>query len=702
MFHRCFTLFIRLSVVVGMITATACGGGGSTVPATTSQATAPQTQQAQRSALAGGIARDAILNAYQSAVMADWPLAYYQMSDSGSVLSDSSGHSLSGTYGSHVQRQAKTITTAASTAATFPGGPTYDQNGFAYTPIESSMQPQHVSLEAWIQLSAANTTQHDLPIAVYGTTAHGVRYGLYIHGLAGGNNSLMYIQHNSGHAQFVSLGGTRLIVGPIYHVVATFDGNTVTTYINGNVETRFSYPGTIDYSSVSDGFQVGGANQIPAYASASFPGTIAQVAVYGGPLSASRVVSHFLSGQLVPMITEHAAWSDAFVDSIGVNAHFDNSGTAYATQYQQVKSLLVSSGIRHVREAMSFNEPWYLNNMKDLAASGVFASYLVQENLTQAQVQQFPSLVGSSFEQFEGPNEPDIDGNPNWVAQTRSFQQNFYHWVKSDNQISRFPVLGPALTGQASSIALGNISAYEDKGNIHDYFGVFNPGTGGWGGTYPPYGVYGSISYNMNLGRLQSGTNPMMATETGYGTMSGNPLTLDYRTHLRYMTRLLFEHFNAGLVRSYPYEFLDQGGSNVFNNFGLVQTSMQPKPAYTGIKSLISAFKDPGAPYNPSSLTFQLTGFTNNVAHTTLQKRNGTYIMAIWLEVPGWVTANNQGGDIIVPNQTVTLTTASRFSSATLSTMDENGNLSTSPLGWNGQSTSISVSDKIALINLNP
>ncbi len=642
-------------------------------------------------------------NPYVTTIMTDQPLAYYQLTDTNATLLDSSANAINGTYGADVTRSVTAITNGASAAAKFPGGPTYDPSGYAFTPVSSILQPAHITLEAWIKLSAANTTQHDLPIVAYGTVGKGVRYGLYLHGLVAGNNALMYYQHNAGQNQLALLGGTRLVVGPIYHIVSTFDGSHATTYINGNQEITWSYPGTIDFSApFSDGLQIGGADQVPAYASASFPGTISQVAVYGTALSPAQVVNHFLAGQFVPMITENATPSDGFVDSIGVNAHFENSGSAYATQYQQVKSLLVGSGIRHLREAMSFTEPWFLHNMIDLAASGVSASYLAQGNLTQAQVQQFPSLVGASFEQFEGVNEPDIDGNPNWVSDTRTIQQNLYTWVKSDPQIAKYPVIGPALTGMGSCIALGDLSGSEDAGNIHDYFGVFNPGTGGWGGTYPPYGVYGSISYNVNLGRIQSGTKPIMATESGYGTISGNPLTLDYRTHLRYMTRLFFEQLNAGVSRTYSYELLDEGGTNVFNNFGLIQTNLQPKPAYTGIKSLIAALKDPGPAYTATPLTYALTGFVNNVHHTILQKRNGTYVMAIWLEMPDWITANNAGGDITVPNQTVTLNTSNKFSSAGLQTMDDNGNLTTAPLSWNGQSATVSVSDKVSLITLTP
>jgi hypothetical protein len=681
---------------------TGCGAGaGSSVALPQSTIVSTHASQTFRESLS--TKKKLASSEYASAIIANGPQAYYQLDDPTSTLVDSSSNGLNGTYGPDVTRGVPTITNGVSAAASFPGGPSYDPKGYAHTPISALLQTPQVTIEAWIKLSGSNTTSHDLPIVAYGTAARGFRYGLFLHGLVAGNNALMYYQHNAGKAQLSLLGGTRMVVGPIYHVVATFDGNTVTTYVNGNKEASATYPGSIDYSGqISDGLQIGGADQIPAYASASFPGTIAQVAVYGSALNASQIANHFLAGQYVPVISEPATSADAFVDSIGVNAHFENSGSAYATQYPQVKAALVALGVRHLREAMSFNEPWFINNMKDLAASGIRASYITQGNLTQSQVQSFPGLVGSSFEQFEGVNEPDLDNNPNWVADTRTSQQNLYTWVKSDPQIANYPVLGPALTSMNACIALGNISQYEDAGNIHDYFGVFNPGTGGWGGIYLPYGVYGSIAYNVNLGRIESGSKPIVATETGYGTIAGSPLSLDYRTHLRYMTRLFFEQFNGGVARTYSYELLDQGGSATFNNFGLLQSNLQPKPAYTGIKSIISALSDPGPVFTPAPLSYQLTGFTNNVHHTLLQKRNGTYIVAIWLEVPDWVTVKNAGGDITVPSQTVTLTTTKQFAQASISSMDENGNFSTVPLSWTAQSGTFSVTDKVSLITLTP
>ncbi len=641
-------------------------------------------------------------SAYAATVLADKPLAYYELNDASSILQDSSATRLAGTYGNAVTRRMPSITNGTPNAAAFPGGSTYNANGFAYTRVAHQLQPATLTLEAWVKIKARNTNSHDVPIAGYGDLGRGIRYGLYVHGLTGGN-TFAYVQHNTGQAnQLYVYGKTRLVDGLIYHIVAAFDGTRVTTYVNGVVDQQIDAPGTIAYPAddIHNGLQIGGNFGSSEYGDASFNGTIGQVAVYNGALSAARIQSHFLAGQIVPLETDTPANADAFVDSIGINAHFEDSSSEYAKKYEAVKNVLIASGIRHIRVGMTFNNGDFLNEMKELAGYGIHGSYITPSTFTKSQITRFPSLVGASFEQYEPPNEQDDVGNPDWLGTCKTFQKNLYTWVKSDPATARFAVLAPPLANRQSYSELGDISAYADYGNFHDYFGAFNPGTPGWGGDYPPYGYYGSISYNVNLARVVAGKKPLMSTETGYGTIAGNPLTLDYRTDLRYMTRLFFEQFNGGVTRSYSYELLDQGGDAVFANFGIVQTDLQPKPAYTAIKSLISELKDPGPHFSTTPRTFKLSGFNENVHHTLLEKRDGTYILAMWIEQPGWNTVDNRGGDVVIAPQTVTVTATDNVTNSTLVTLDESGHAIRQSLEWHDRSASMTLTDKISLLEI--
>ncbi len=704
-FHRPSTLLLALTVASA--TMTGCGSGGSTsLPQTGTSAAASTSGIPARSvAFAAQRIRPSAngLTSYASTVLADAPAVFYQMDDTTTTMLDLGPNAVSGTYGADVTTHATAITAGAAGAALFPGGAAYDAKGYAYTPRSVVMEPAStVTLEAWVKLNAHNTTNHDIPIVVYGTVGKGIRYGLYQHGLGVGD-CFEYQQRDLTIAPLNVCSNTRPALNTVYHVVVVSNGSTVSMFFNGVPDKSVPYAGSIDYTTTfTDGLQIGGANQVVPYASASFPGSIAGVSIYNSALTQSQIAAHFLAGQIVPFVTETPANSDAFVDSIGINAHFDNQYGIYGTQYATVKSLLFSSGIRHMREAMVFNSPTYLTKMQELAAGGVHGSYLTQLAFSQSQISAWPAMVGTSVEAFEAPNEQDDVSNPNWLPQCIAFEKTLYSWVKGDPNLARYSVLGPAIVNNADVVPVGDLSAYMDNGNIHDYMSVFNPGTTGWGGYYPPYGWYGSIAYNVNLGRVISGSKPMIATETGYGTIAGNPLTLDYRAHLRYMTRLFFEQFNGGITRSYMYEFMDEGGTGIFSNFGLVQTDLQPKPAYNGLKSLISALADPGAPFAPTPLTYNITGFNNNVAHTLLQRRNGQYQLAIWIEAPAWVTANNAGGDIIVPPQTITLSTSKAFSTTSITTMDDNGIMTTASLPMTNNSATFQVTDKVSIVNLKP
>ena len=640
---------------------------------------------------------------YQQLVALDLPTAYYQLADTSSQLVDSGPNNIAGTYGTAIVRNTAAITNYGTGAATFPGGGVYNAQGYAYAPKNTLFQSPTPTLEAWFSLNAGNATSRDIPIIFYGTNGRGARYGLFIHGLGGGQPVLQFQVRSVGLPPSISYSQRRLSLNTIYHAVVTFDGYRAAIFINGVLDSAVGYSGTVDYSPYfSDGLQIGGGNSAPAYGAASFPGTIAQAAVYPLPLRPLQIANHYLAGRFLHVLTETPADSDSFVDSIGMNAHFENGSSIYGQQFAQVSNLLVASGIRHVRVGITYEYTNYPNQMQQLAASGVHGSYVTNLNMTQAQVQAWPGIVGSSFEQYEAPNEQDDVNNPNWLPQCIAFQQNLYSWVKSDPQIASFPILGPSIVKMDDATALGNLSAYMDYGNIHSYFNVWNPGTFGYGNIHPPFGVYGSLQFNLNIGSTISGNKPIETTETGYGTVAGNPLTLDNYADLRYMTRLFFTQFNGGVKRSYSYEFMDEGGTAPFSNFGIVTTALQPKPAYTGIQSIINQLKDPGPAFKTTPLTFELLGFTDNIEHTLLQKRNGHYVLAVWQEVQDWVTVMNAGGDINVPPQTIKLHTATHLSSATITTMDEGGMMTTAPLTWGGQDASIPVSDKITLIDLAP
>lgn len=396
------------------------------------------------------------------------------------------------------------------------------------------------------------------------------------------------------------------------------------------------------------------------------------------------------------MSSETPTRAASFIDSIGINTHFDQ--TPYnGPEFPSIAKLLVSSGIKHIRDTTN-TQPQYIAKINSLAESGIRTEIVTRPKLKAAVIQSYPSMIPNSMEAYEGPNEPDLGKDPNWPATIRAFMQQLHDDVKSDPATAHYPIVAPAVTG--SHDLLGDINAYVDYGNTHDYFSTYNPGTRGWGNRHAA-GIYGSLSYNMNLARVISGSKPIESTETGYGsTPSGTPQLLDYVTDGKYIPRLYFVQYNAAIVRTYVYELLDPDKSGrLYRNFGLIDADLKPKPAYNAVKAVIADLTDASTSFTPAPLTYEIAGNYRNVQHTLLEKSDGSYYLALWLEVPSW----KNGMPIEVNPQAVRLLTQKPMSAVSVLRLGDDGNPSTSVLRQDGaRSISLRVTDSVSIIKLVP
>ena len=103
----------------------------------------------------------------------------------------------------------------------------------------------------------------------------------------------------------------------------------------------------------------------------------------------------------------------------------------------------------------------------------------------------------------------------------------------------------------------------------------------------------------------------------------------------RYLPRLLLA--NAGLaVRTYVEGRGGDAGP------GLLDPAGAPTPAYHALASLLALLDDGGRQPEPGHLRFRLTGDTNDVRHRLLQKADGHFWLALWVERPGWDPATGQ------------------------------------------------------------
>ncbi|WP_148210558.1 hypothetical protein [Beijerinckia indica] len=335
--------------------------------------------------------------------------------------------------------------------------------------------------------------------------------------------------------------------------------------------------------------------------------------------------------------------ADQFVDSVGVNAHFDFYNSPY---YLHFKDIIIpafkSSGIRHVRFA-AFNTP-------TAATTNVatLISTLRSYNGTRIGLDlvEFPSTCPltndirtsgnlswvsyTNIDYFEGLNEYNGSNNPcggNWYDNDRSFQKALWNKVQYDK--SGVAVLGPSLYGTLSTYAsqIGNLYSpqYETYGNDHSY--PYNGGP-------PSNNIHG---YQTGQA-VMNGSLPFVTSETGYPTDPGlvNNSSISYRAHGKYFSRLWFEYFNAGSVRTFSYELIDDpvaAGPVSEQHLGLLDQHGNPKPGFTAISNEIALLKDPGHNFTPGALNYTLINAPSQVHHTLLQKRDGRFYLALWQEV---------------------------------------------------------------------
>jgi hypothetical protein len=398
------------------------------------------------------------------------------------------------------------------------------------------------------------------------------------------------------------------------------------------------------------------------------------------------------TGQIV---TVQAASTEDFINSIGVVTHF-NYPSYKVGNLEALKSLLISSGIRHIRDS----DFWPLPTFKSLAAQGIRVTWLADPALGVVPNRNYwcnpnggprncylladflKTQVGPNvFDAIETINEPDnFFGHYKWFAANpialNGDKQNSYYWknyalsltkdtcsvLRGDPSLLYFKCIGPALGGTPDRFPPGSLYGIVDYGNMHPYPRAGNGATPAseygkigryfqWGNSpalnideYP----YAFKTYQPAFTGPYNRTIPMVATETGYCTGSAK-MSISLTTHAKYMPRLFAEYFRHGILRTFSYEFYDEGENlaNCEANFGLVKHDLAPKPAYTAISSLIKLLQDNGIPRKPGMLSYSMTvspvGAYSRLQYVhdlLLQKSNGDFYLLLWHEISNAATSN--------------------------------------------------------------
>lgn len=382
--------------------------------------------------------------------------------------------------------------------------------------------------------------------------------------------------------------------------------------------------------------------------------------------------------------------ADRFVESVGVNVHFDYPDTAYYTRLEEVRAALCALGVRHVRQGVP-TETYRQTPLRSVARecgvrvtvplsplAGPWPAALdLNPAKTRALLDAARTLTyadeTSAVEAFEGPNEYDASHgpDPNWQRTLRQYQRMMYGLVNSDSDFSGRPVLAPSFAYHQSTSTIESFPDAFDVLNMHPY-----PGGG-------PAGV--ALAANLASYRAWApSVGTVVATETGYhnalgdGTSPGGYITqpgVPEVIEARYLPRLFMESLRQGVTRTFTYELLDlfpnAKNNHQESNFGLLRNDLTEKMAYRALQNTLTLFADPGPSFEAGSLGLAVENAPADVRWLLFETRDGRFLLALWREVrsyeipTGW-RSGEMGLVLDVPTASVTVRLAAPAASATV------------------------------------
>ncbi|HEV7615861.1 MAG TPA: hypothetical protein VGO36_06495 [Solirubrobacterales bacterium] len=391
--------------------------------------------------------------------------------------------------------------------------------------------------------------------------------------------------------------------------------------------------------------------------------------------------------------------ADDMVESIGVNTHLGYTDTPY-NDFAAVQQRLEELGIRYVRDGLSQNRPDVYQRMRELAADGIHLDVIAGDPLQRwniGTIDQQLDLIQKELDgavvSIEGPNEYDLQGDPNWVPVLRDYTQQLWEGVKARPALAELPVVGPSIVGRDGMADVGDLAPWTDFGNTHTYLSGAMPETPSiWDG-------------ELTAAAHNSGSQPVQVTETGYhngvnGTVGHQPAS--ERAAGVYMPRLFLDNFRRGIARSYSYELLDQredpSKTDIEAAFGLLRNDLSKKPAAVAIERLTGLLSDPGPAFAPGELEYRLEGAPATVQQLLLQKRDGSFYLVLWNRVSVWDPATRS--DLDPPDVPIAVDFGQPIASAEV--FEPNAAAAPSATAANPSSLPLDLSAQVQVVRLVP
>jgi hypothetical protein len=402
--------------------------------------------------------------------------------------------------------------------------------------------------------------------------------------------------------------------------------------------------------------------------------------------------------------SEPAFDAQSLVDTAGVCTHLTYTNTPYYTSWPQILSAIESLGVKHIRDGYfsTSAEPKIVTEHRQLAQAGITTDYVMPFS-TSIAPQAIENFAGSvwDMEAIEAPNECDNlgdcgGGGSLGIANVIALMPT----LLTAAHALKMPLMGPSFVLPTTYTAVGNLSSLMTLNSLHLYFGGRNPGSPGWG-AYDAHGnSFGSFSYWLDQSNLEApGITPVI-TETGYISFPSTttPYTVPDSVAASYIPRTLLLAYKNGFQETFFYQLLDDPSSPA--GYGLLDSGLNPKPAFKALSHLLSLLSDPGGSAGTSPLPIRLAGGDSNLQHILFQKSDGSYWLALWLEEPSWNPATTK--TITVTPENIGIELGSGYTTATDYQFNATGNYVgfNQPMnnGWAG----LTISDQISLVKIVP
>ncbi len=392
--------------------------------------------------------------------------------------------------------------------------------------------------------------------------------------------------------------------------------------------------------------------------------------------------------------TETPVRSNDLFESVGINVHLHNGDTPYGN-FAVISSAIHDLGVQHTRDGLIVTT-WqgYYDRHKTLAGYGIHCDFITGPDRSEAQMREFLEKVPGIAEALEGPNEYDHAGVADRPSRVSAFMPVLQRLAQHPPNGPALRLIGPSLIDADSSAKVPQLSNYFGYANIHNYFAGRNPGTAGWGDN-----GYGSIPWNLAQSKKGWGPKPIVSTETGYLSDATQQEGIGETAQATYLPRLVFEQRLHGIERTYLYELSDAndntpGGER---SFGLIRKDGTRKPSFTATQRLLQTLRDPGPDSRVRPLAFRLEGAPPEMHHMLLQRRNGHYLLAFWLEVPSYDPVAHH--PVSVTPVPFTLALASPARSARLLSMDPAATPEGKAMPGGGARMSLVAGDAVSILD---